>query len=205
MPMFDDLKSTVSCREDEEEKQAEALAHPVAKTLLESRTIILGSEVEPKLAQRVMSELLYLEAKDPETPITVYINSPGGEISSGLAIYDMIRHVRPPVNCVCAGLTASIATIILVAAEKGRRKALPNARILIPQPLRGFRGAATEIEIHAKEMLMTKKHVNQILDDATGHDLARIDEDTNRDYWMSAKEALDYGLIDEILNPDSRD
>lgn len=191
--------------EDEESRQGEAMAHPVAKTLLDSRTILLGSEVEPKLAQRIMSELLYLEAKDPDAPITMYINSPGGEISSGLAIYDMIRHVRPAVNCICAGLTASIATIILVAAAKGHRKALPNARILIHQPLGGFRGAATEIEIHAKEMLKTKKHVNQILAKATGQELTRIDEDTNRDYWMSAQEALDYGLIDEILNPDTRE
>ena len=205
MPMNIAMQATARCREDDEDKPAEAMVHPVAKTLLESRTIILGSEVEPKLAQRVLGELLYLEAKDPEAPITVYINSPGGEISSGLAIYDMIRHVRPPVTCVCAGLTASIATIILVAAAKGRRKALPNARILIHQPLGGFKGAATEIEIHAKEMLKTKKHVNQLLADATGQDLERIDEDTNRDYWMSTDEALEYGLIDEILNPDSRD
>ncbi len=173
----------------------------LAKTLLDSRTLFLGSEVNPKLAQKVISELLYLEAKDTEAPITMYINSPGGEISSGLAIFDMIRHIKPEVTCICAGLTASIATIILVAAPKGCRKALPNARILIHQPLGGFRGQASDIEIHAREMLKTKKHVNGILASATEQDLERIEKDTNRDYWMSPVEAKEYGLIDEILDP----
>jgi ATP-dependent Clp protease protease subunit len=174
----------------------------LAMKLLDARKLIIGEAIEAKTAHRVLAELLYLQAKDPKAPVEVYINSPGGEISSGLAIYDALRHVRLPVTTIAAGLTASIATIIFVAAPKGSRKSLPNARFLIHQPLAGFRGSATDLEIQTKEILRSRQHVNGILSRATGHPMEKIDKDTNRDYWMTAEEAQEYGLVDAILRPE---
>ncbi len=192
-------------RADDQEEEAakeggdEKTPTPVLLELLRSRKILMHGEVDADLANRIVAQLLYLEAKDPAAPIDLYINSPGGEVTSGLSIYDTIRGLRAPVNCICSGLTASIATVILIAAEKGRRISQPNARILIHQPLGGIRGQATDIEIHAKEIIKTKQHINRMMAEATGQPLEKIERDTNRDFWMSAQEAKDYGLVDRLL------
>jgi ATP-dependent Clp protease, protease subunit len=171
----------------------------VAYRLLEERKVFLGREVRPSSANRLIAQLMFLEAENPEAPIELYINSPGGEVSSGLAIYDLIRMVKPEVKTISAGLTASIATIILVGGSKGKRLSWPNSRILIHQPLGGIRGQATDVEIHAREILKIKDKVNQILADHTGQPVKKIEKDTNRDYWMSANEAKEYGIVDQIL------
>lgn len=184
---------------EEEKKSEEKGPSPVLLKLLESRKILMSGEVDMESAHKIVAQLLYLEEMDAEKPIDLLINSPGGEVTSGLAIYDTIRGLRPPVNCICAGLTASIATIVLIAAEKGRRIAQQNARILIHQPLGGIRGQATDIDIHAREIIKTKQHINKMLADATGQPIEKIEADTNRDYWMSAQEAKDYGLVDSLV------
>lgn len=171
----------------------------VALRLLQERRVFLGREVKPASANRLIHQIMFLEADNPTAPIEMFINSPGGEVSSGLAVYDLIRMVKCPVHTISAGLTASIATIILVGGNKGKRLSWPNSRILIHQPLGGVRGQATDVEIHAREILKIKDKVNQILADATGHPLKKIEKDTNRDYWMSSGEAKEYGIIDEIL------
>lgn len=185
--------------EEEKSEEKAKTPTPIMMRLLEERKLLLTGPVDADLAYKINAQLLYLEAEDPQKPIDLYINSPGGEVSSGLSIYDTIRSLKAPVNCICSGLTASIATIILIAAEKGRRLSQPHARILIHQPLGGIRGQATDIDIHAREILKTKEMVNKMLADATGQDPAKVHDDTNRDYWMSAQDALDYGLIDRIL------
>lgn len=187
---------------DEDEKKSAEESRgptPVLMKILESRKILLSGEVDSELAHKIILQLLYLEAEDPEKPIDILINSPGGEVSSGLAIYDTIRGLSAPVNCICSGLTASIATVILIAAEKERRLAQKHASILIHQPLGGIRGQATDIDIHAREILKTKKMVNEMLAEATGQDIEKINQDTNRDYWMSAQDAVDYGLVSGIV------
>ena len=171
----------------------------VALRLLQERKVFLGREVKAASANRLIAQIMFLEADNPERPIELFINSPGGEVSSGLAVYDLIRMVKCPVITISAGLTASIATIILVGGNKGRRVSWPNSRILIHQPLGGVRGQATDVEIHAREILKIKDKVNQILADATGQPVKKIEKDTNRDYWMSSSEAKDYGIIDQIL------
>jgi len=185
----------------EEEKTEEKAPgpSPVMLKLLDSRKVLMSGEVDAELAHKIIAQLLYLEAQDPEAPIDLLINSPGGEVTSGLAIYDTIRGLRAPVNCICSGLTASIATIILIAAEKSRRLAQQNSRILIHQPLGGIRGQATDIDIHAREIIKTEQHINRLLAEATGQPIEKIEEDCNRDYWMSAQEAKDYGLVDALV------
>lgn len=185
--------------EESEETREKVSPSPILLKLLEARKVLMSGEVDSDLSHKIVAQLLYLDSVDPEAPIDLVINSPGGEVTSGLAIYDTIRSIQAPVNCICSGLTASIATIVLIAAEKGRRKAQPNARILIHQPLGGIRGQATDIDIHAREILKTREHINGMLAEATGQTQEKINEDTNRDYWMSSQEALDYGLVDEIL------
>ncbi len=186
-------------KQAEKEAAAGGTAGKVGEGLLEHRIVMLTSSVDAESADEVISKLLYLEKKNPGAPIELFINSPGGEISSGLAIYDVIRYISSPVTTIACGLTASIATIILIAAEKGRRKALPHARLLIHQPLAGFKGTASDIEIQMKEIQKLKLRLNEMLAEATGQPLERIERDTDRDYWMSAEEALEYGLIDEII------
>ena len=179
-----------------EEKQGPT---PVLMKLLENRKVLMCGEVDDELSNKIVAQLLYLEALDPEAEIDLVINSPGGSVTAGLAIYDTIRGLKCPVNCICSGLTASIATVVLIAAEKKRRVSQKHARILIHQPLGGIRGQATDIDIHAKEIIKTKHMVNEMLAEATGQSLERIEKDTNRDYWMSADEAKEYGLVSEIL------
>jgi ATP-dependent Clp protease protease subunit len=173
----------------------------VAMRLLEERKVFLGREVRATSANRLIAQLLFLEAENPERAIDLYINSPGGDVSSGLAIYDITRAVRCPVTTIATGLAASIATIVLAGGTRGKRLSLPNARILIHQPLGGFRGQATDVEIHAREILKIRDRVNQILADHTGQPVKKIEKDTNRDFWMSPEEAREYGIVDSVLVP----
>lgn len=172
----------------------------LSERLLKSRTIVISSGIDDKVAARVVLELLLLESDDATKPITVYLNSPGGSITSGFAIYDVMRLVRPPVRIVCTGLTASMGTIILLAADKADRIALPNARFLIHQPLiaGNVYGPASDLEITANEILKTRAKLNTLLATETGQPLARVERDTQRDFWMTAEEALEYGLISKV-------
>ncbi len=173
--------------------------------LLKTRTIPLFGAVDGKLTRRVIDALTILEAEDPDAPITVLQNSPGGSVSDGFAIYDMMGFIRPPVRVVCVGLTASIATVTLLGAPKEDRVSLPHTRFLIHQPLipGNVFGPASDLEITAREILKTRDRINQMLADATGQPLERVEKDTQRDYWMNAEEALEYGLISRIIR--SRD
>jgi len=171
----------------------------VSERLLKSRTVLLSAEVSPATARRVIEQLLVLEAEDPEKPVTLLINSPGGEVHSGFAIFDVIRFIRPRVRTVCVGLTASIATIILLAAKD--RLALPNARLLIHQPL--FQGEvfgpASDLEITAQEILRTKRRIVELIAAETGQSVERVEQDTERDHWFSAQEAQEYGLVSRVI------
>lgn len=167
--------------------------------LLEARKVFLSEEIDMRRANTIIAQLLYLESRDSKAPISLYVNSPGGELSSGLAIYDVIKSLQPPVATLCTGLAASAATLVLAGGEKGQRKAYPNSTILIHQPLGGVWGQASDIDIHAREILRLKESVNRILSSDTGQPLRKIEKDTNRDCWMTAKEALEYGIVDEVL------
>lgn len=173
----------------------------IDERLFESRTILLSEDVNPKTARRVVELLLAMDAEDAVTPITMLINSPGGEVHSGFAIYDMVRFIRPEVRMVCTGLTASIATVILLAANPGNRLAFPNARLLIHQPL--FQGEvfgpASDLEITAGEILKTRSKINELIASATGRDLTKVERDTERDFWLTADEAVEYGMIDRVI------
>jgi ATP-dependent Clp protease protease subunit len=173
----------------------------IAERMLKSRTVLLSSDVSPVSARRVIEQLLVLEAEDPSAPITLLVNSPGGEVHSGFAVYDVIRFIRCPVRVVCAGLTASIATVILLAVPRERRFALPQARLLIHQPL--FHGEvfgpASDLEITATEILKTKGRINSLIAEETGRPLAQVERDTERDHWLSAQESVEYGLVSRVL------
>ena len=174
--------------------EAEALSEKILKT----RTILLSGEVNKELAEKVVKQLLLLEA-DSDEPIKVFIDSPGGDVDAGFAIFDMIRFIKPEVYTVGMGLVASAGALILLAAPKERRIGLPNSHYLIHQPLSGMRGVATEIEIHAKELEKLRIKLNRLISDETGQELERVEKDTDRDYWMGASDALDYGLISKII------
>jgi ATP-dependent Clp protease protease subunit len=174
-------------------------AYDIYSRLLKDRIIMLGGEIDDYLANIIVSQLLFLESEDPDKDIYLYINSPGGIITSGLAIYDTMQYIKPEVSTICIGSCASMAAILLAAGAKGKRFALPHSRIMIHQPLGGVQGQASEIEIHAKEILRLKKELNIILSKHTNKQLRTIEKDTERDYFMSAQEALEYGIIDKVL------
>ena len=167
--------------------------------LLKDRIIFLGEQVTPALANTVVAQLLFLESEDPEKDIYLYLNSPGGSITDGMAIYDTMQFIRPDVSTICMGLAASMGAFLLAAGAPGKRRALPHSRILIHQPLGGIQGQASDIEIHARWLLRTKEELNVLLATHTGQDLDKVKLDTDRDYIMTAEEALAYGLIDEVL------
>ena len=167
--------------------------------LLEDRIIFLSGEIDDNLANLVVAQLIYLEGKDPTKSISMYINSPGGSVSAGMAIYDTMQYIKPDVSTICIGMAASMGAFLLAAGAKGKRLALPNSEIMIHQPLGGTRGQATDIEIHAKRILKMKDTLNQILSERTGQPLERIQMDTERDNFMSSIEAKEYGLIDEVI------
>jgi len=173
----------------------------VYSRLLKDRIVFLGTEVNDTVANLIIAQLLFLESEDPDKEITLYINSPGGVITSGMAIYDTMQYVRCPVSTVCLGQAASMAAVLLAAGEKGRRRALPNSRVMIHQPLGGFRGQATDIEIHAREILALRHRLNEILAFHTGQTTAKIKDDTDRDRYLSAMDAKEYGLIDDVIVP----
>ena len=166
--------------------------------LLKDRIVFLGTEVNDDVANIIIAQMLFLESEDPDKEITLYINSPGGVITSGLAIYDTMQCIRPPISTVCLGQAASMAAVLLAAGSKGRRKALPNSRVMIHQPSGGTRGQATDIEIQAKEILYLRAKINEILSKHTGQTEAKIKDDTERDRFLAAAEAKEYGLVDDI-------
>ena len=169
------------------------------ETLLKTRSILISGEIDKKMAEKVVSQLLMLEAENDD-PIKVFIDSPGGDVDSAYAIFDMIRFVKPKVTMIAMGLAASAGALILLAGDKENRFGFPNSHYLIHQPLSGIRGVATEIEIHAKEIEKTRHKINALIAKETGKSLAQVEKDTDRDYWMSAEEALDYGLISKIIS-----
>jgi len=174
-------------------------AYDIYSRLLKDRIIMLGTPIDDHIANLIVAQLLFLEAEDPEKDIYLYINSPGGVVTAGLAIYDTMQYIKPDVVTICMGQAASMGAVLLAAGAPGKRFALPHARIMIHQPLGGFQGQATDIEIHAKEILRLKKMLNEILAKHTGQPIEKIEQDTDRDYFMSAQEAKEYGLIDKVL------
>ena len=167
--------------------------------LLKDRIVFLGTPVDDDVANVVIAQMLFLESEDPDKEINLYINSPGGSVTAGLAIYDTMQYVKPPVSTICMGQAASMGALLLAASAKGRRLSLPHSRIMIHQPSGGFGGQASDIELHAKEILRLKAKLNEILMKHTGQPLDRIEKDTDRDYFMGAGEAKEYGLIDEVV------
>ncbi|MDK2882305.1 MAG: ATP-dependent Clp protease, protease subunit [Bacillota bacterium] len=174
-------------------------AYDIYSRLLKDRIIFLGDVIDDAVANIVIAQMLFLEAEDPDKDIFLYINTPGGSVPAGLAIYDTMQYIRPNVSTICMGLAASMGAVLLAAGTKGKRFALPNARIMIHQPLGGVQGQAADIAIHAKEILRMREVLNQILSKHTGQPLERIERDTDRDYFMSVQEAKEYGLIDEVM------
>lgn len=174
-------------------------AYDIYSRLLKERIIFLGDPIDDHIASLVVAQLIFLEAEEPERDISLYINCPGGSITAGLAILDTMQYIKPDVATICVGQAASMAAILLAAGEKGKRSALPNSRIMIHQPLGGVEGQASDIEIHAKEMIKSRDKLNRILSELTSRPLEKVAKDTDRNYFMSAKESIDYGIIDEIL------
>jgi len=174
-------------------------AYDIYSLLLKERIVFLGTPIDDQIANLIVAQLLYLNHEDPEKEIQMYINSPGGQIYAGLAIYDTMQMISNPISTVAVGVTASFGTVLLAAGTKGRRFALPHATIHMHQPLGGAQGQATDIEIQAKEILRLKKYLNKIMAERTGKTVRTIEKDTERDFFMSAEEAREYGLIDEVL------
>ncbi|WP_421655470.1 ATP-dependent Clp endopeptidase proteolytic subunit ClpP [Leptothermofonsia sp. ETS-13] len=175
-------------------------AFDIYSRLLRERIVFLGQAIDADVANLVVAQLLFLDAEDPEKDIYLYINSPGGSVTAGMGIYDTMKHVRPNVSTICLGLAASMGAFLLSAGTKGKRISLPHSRIMIHQPLGGAQGQATDIEIQAKEILYHKQRLNELLADHTGQPLDRIQEDTERDFFMSAEEAKAYGLVDQVID-----
>lgn len=186
--------------QEEEEEKEKHRGDDLTLKLLKTRTVIIADVVNKLMAQRVISQLLLLEQEDQNTEIKIFINSPGGDADAGFAIYDMIRFINPPVKIVCAGITASAAVIILLAAEKKNRYSLPNARILIHQPSTGVHGSASDIQIEASEILKCREKINKLISQETGQSVEKVENDTKRNFWMSAEEAQKYGLISKIIH-----
>jgi ATP-dependent Clp protease protease subunit len=175
--------------------------HDIWSRLLVDRIVFIGTAIDDQVANLIIAQLLYLSSQDPEKDIYLYLNSPGGVITAGMAIYDTMHHITPDVATICVGQAASMAATLLAAGAKGKRRALPNSRVLIHQPLGGFRGQAADIEIHAREILRWKETLNNVLSQHTGQPVSRISEDTERDNIMNAVQAMEYGIIDEVLSP----
>ena len=175
-------------------------AYDIYSRLLKDRIIFLGTAMNDEIANLIIAQLLFLESEDPDKDINFYINSPGGLVTAGLAVYDTMQYIKPDITTVCIGQAASMGALLLTAGTNGKRYSLPNARILIHQPMGGFQGQASDIEIQAKEILRMKDTLNQILVGHTGKSLEQIQKDTDRDFFMSGEEARDYGIIDEVID-----
>jgi ATP-dependent Clp protease protease subunit len=180
-------------------------AYDIYSRLLKERIVFLGSVVNDEVANVITAQLLFLESEDPEREIFFYINSPGGSVTAGLAIYDTMQYVRPQISTLCVGQAASMGAVLLAAGAKGKRFALPHSRIMIHQPLGGFEGQATDIEIHAREILRMREELNNILMKHTGQGMKKIEKDTDRDMFLTGKQAQEYGLVDDVIaaRPDS--
>ena len=178
-------------------------SYDIFSRLLMDRIVFLGSSINDQVANIIVAQLLFLDADDPEREIYLYINSPGGGVYAGLAIFDTMNHLRAPVSTYCVGMAASMGALLLAAGEKGRRSALPNSRIMLHQPSSGYQGTAADIEIAAKEVLGTRERLNRILASETGQTLKKINADVDRDRWMSAEEAVAYGLVDQVLSKEN--
>ncbi len=174
-------------------------AYDIYSRLLKERIVFLGSAVDDYVANLIIAQLLFLDGEDAEKDISMYINSPGGVITAGMAIYDTMQYIKSPISTICVGQAASMAAVLLAAGRKGKRFSLPNSRILIHQPLGGTQGQASDIDIQAKEILRMRENLNNVLVKHTGQSLERIVKDTDRDYFMSAQEAKDYGIVDELI------
>lgn len=174
-------------------------AYDIYSRLLKDRIIFLGTAIDDIVANTVIAQLLFLEADDPDKDIYLYINSPGGIVTAGLAIYDTMNYIKSPVSTICIGQAASMGALLLAAGTKGKRFSLPHARVMIHQPMGGFQGQATDIEIHAKEMLKMKDTLNKILANHTGQPIDKIQTDTDRDFFMSGEDAKGYGIVDEVI------
>jgi ATP-dependent Clp protease protease subunit len=174
-------------------------AYDIYSRLLKDRIVFLGSAINDEIANLIIAQLLFLESEDPDKDINFYINSPGGIVTSGLAVYDTIQYIKPDVSTVCIGQAASMGAFLLAAGAAGKRFALSNARIMIHQPMGGFQGQASDVEIHAREMLRMKSDLNRILSSHTGKPIEQVQADTDRDYFMSGKEAKEYGIIDNVI------
>ena len=185
--------------DDKEQKAQESTSEVMNTKFLKTRQILLSGEVNKALAEKIVRQLLVMEA-DSDEPIRIYIDSPGGDVDAGYAIFDMIRFVKAPVYCIGMGLVASAGALILLAADKSRRIGLPNSHYLIHQPLSGIKGVATDIEIHAQELEKTKSKINDLIAQETGKPLEQVAKDTDRDYWLSATEAMEYGLISKVIS-----
>jgi ATP-dependent Clp protease, protease subunit len=175
-------------------------AYDIYSRLLKDRIIFLGSPIDDHVANAVIAQLLFLESEDPDKDVNVYINSPGGYVTSGLAIYDTMQFIKPDICTTCIGQAASMGAVLLAAGSKGKRYALPNAKIMLHQPLGGFQGQATDIEIHAREILRTKARLNDILVKHTGQTVDVIERDTDRDFFLTAEQGQDYGIIDRVIH-----
>lgn len=176
-------------------------SYDIYSRLLKDRIIFLGSAIDDDVANAITAQLLFLAADDPEKDISLYINSPGGSVTAGMAIFDTMQHIKPDVSTICVGLAASMGSLLLTAGAPGKRFALPNSEIMIHQPLGGVSGQAADIKIHADWIIKTKQKLNQIYVERTGQPLEKIERDTDRDFFMSAEEAKEYGLIDQVLIP----
>lgn len=174
-------------------------SYDIYSRLLKDRIIFITGEIEDNMANLVVAQLLFLEAEDPDKDIHIYINSPGGQVTSGLAIYDTMQYIKPDVSTICMGMAASMGSVLLAAGTKGKRYALPNSKVMIHQPSGGAQGKASDIAIHAKEILRTREKMNQILAEHTGQSVEKIQEDTERDNFMTSSEAKEYGLIDAVI------
>ncbi len=195
---FDPIINTLVPMVVEQSSRGER-AYDIYSRLLKERIIFLTGQVHDDMANLIVAQLLHLEAENPDKEISIYINSPGGVVTAGMAIYDTMQYIRPEVSTICIGQAASMGSLLLAAGTKGKRYALENSRVMIHQPLGGYQGQATDIEIHAKEILKMRERLNKILSDATGKPMGTVEKDTDRDYFMSAEEAKKYGLIDEVL------
>ena len=174
-------------------------AYDIYSRLLKDRIIFLSGEVEDNMANTIVAQMLFLEAEDPDKDIYLYINSPGGVVTAGMAIYDTMQYIKPDVSTICIGQAASMGSLLLTAGAKGKRFALPNARLMIHQPLGGARGQSTDVQIQAKELLRIRQMLNEILSQRTGKSMEQIEADTERDNFMSAAEAVEYGLVDKVI------
>lgn len=174
-------------------------AYDIYSRLLKDRIIVLGSEIDDETANLIVAQLLFLAAEDPEKDIYLYINSPGGSVTAGMAIYDTMQYIKPQVSTICIGIAASMAAVLLAGGEKGKRYALPNSEVMIHQPLGGVRGQAEDIRIHADWIIKTKEKINQILVERTGQPPEHIARDTDRDFYMTAEEAKEYGIVDAVI------